>query len=87
MQIEISDQMLSNVGFFFLNSKDSSIYNQSITILNIALTISMCVSQAQIEDLSLQAKFLLNHIIIGAKPTKVPIDTSITAEAGLHSTP
>lgn len=46
----------------------------------------MCVSQAQIEDLSLQAKFLLNHIIIGAKPTKVAIDTSITAEAGLQST-
>ena len=85
MQIEISDQMLSNVDFF-LNSKDSSNYNQSIAILNIALTISMCVSQAQIEDPSLQAKFLLNHIITGAKPTKVAIDTSVTAEAGLHST-
>ena len=59
----------------FFNSKDSSIYNQAIAILNIALTISVCVRQAQIEDLSLQAKFLLNHIIIGAKPTKVPIDT------------
>ena len=51
MQIEYSGQMLSNVLFCFVfNSKDSSIYNQAIAILNIALTISVCVLQAQIED-------------------------------------
>ena len=49
---------------FFENSKDSPIYNQTIAILDTALTSPMCISQAQTEELrkvvnTLQAKFLL----------------------------